>query len=169
MPPIVIAQHLLDGFSASLALQLDNVGRLVVREGFHGAPLTRGVAYIAPSGVHTRVIRARGSLALALEPGRPGDRHCPAIDVLFRSAAEVAGARSIGLIMTGMGSDGADGLLTLRRAGAVTLAQDEASSAVFGMAARAIERGAASLVASPTELAAVLAEAAQSRHRARTG
>ena len=159
-PPIVIAQHLLAGFSESLAAQLDLLGPVRVREAYHGAPLTPGVALIAPTGFHTRVTTGRGGLVIALSPGGPDDRHLPGIDVLFHSVAPM-GPRCMGLLLTGMGSDGAEGLLAMRQAGAVTLVQDEASSTVFGMAARAIEIGAAAHVGPPTMLATAISRLAR--------
>jgi len=164
MPPIVLAQHMLDGFSASFAEQLDRVGAIRVFEAVDGAPLERGVALVAPAGSQTRITAGAG-LSLALEVVSPSaqDIHRPSIDVLFHSAAAAVGARALGVILTGMGRDGAEGLLAMRLAGAMTFAQDEASSAVFGMPARAIEIGAVQHVADLPDLAAALVDATRVR------
>jgi two-component system, chemotaxis family, protein-glutamate methylesterase/glutaminase len=142
MPPILIAQHMPAGFTRSFARRLDALCQIEVREGEDGEPLRRGRAYLAPGGVHLQLSGSGGRLEakLSLEP--PVNRHRPSVDMLFRSAAQVAGARCIGVMLSGMGADGADAMLELRRRGACNLAQDEASCVVYGMPKQAVAAGA---------------------------
>jgi two-component system, chemotaxis family, protein-glutamate methylesterase/glutaminase len=146
MPPILIAQHMLPGFTGPFAKRLDSLCALDVQEARDGQRTQAGCAYIAPAGTHL-VVHAQGSgyrLALTDEP--PVNRHRPSIDTLFRSLAAAAGRNATGLLLTGMGADGARGLLALREQGAWTMAQDEATSLVFGMPRQAIALGAAQQV-----------------------
>jgi two-component system, chemotaxis family, protein-glutamate methylesterase/glutaminase len=142
-PPVVIVQHMPAGFTRALAARLDSVSPLAVREAAGGEALVPGVALLAPGDRHLRVRRGQGGLVAQLGDGVPVSRHCPSVDVLFHSVAEAAGPRATGVLLTGMGDDGAEGLLAMHRAGAWTIAQDEATSVVFGMPAEAIRRGAA--------------------------
>jgi two-component system chemotaxis response regulator CheB len=143
MPPILIAQHMLPGFTGAFARRLDDVCEISVKEAEDGEEALAGVAYVAPGGRHLLLARRRAGYVLRLSDDPPLNRHRPSVDALFRSMAETAGARAIAVILTGMGSDGAQALLELRNAGARTLAQDEASSVVFGMPRQAIALGAA--------------------------
>lgn len=143
MPPILIAQHMLPGFTGAFARRLDAVCEMSVREAEDGEQALAGVAYVAPGGRHLLLARQRAAYVLRVTDDPPLNRHRPSVDVLFRSMAETAGARAVAVILTGMGSDGAQAMLDLRRAGAKTLAQDEASSVVFGMPRQAIALGAA--------------------------
>jgi two-component system chemotaxis response regulator CheB len=143
MPPILIAQHMLPGFTGAFARRLDDVCEMSVKEAEDGEEALAGVAYVAPGGRHLLLARRRAGYVLRLSDDPPLNRHRPSVDALFRSMAETAGARAIAVILTGMGSDGAQALLELRNAGARTLAQDEASSVVFGMPRQAIALGAA--------------------------
>jgi len=146
MPPIVIAQHMLPGFTGPFAKRLDSLCALSVHEARDGQRAEAGCAYIAPAGSHL-VVRAQGNgYALALNDEPPVNRHRPSIDTLFHSLAAVAGQHATGLLLTGMGADGARGLLALREQGAWTMAQDEATSLVFGMPRQAIALGAAQQV-----------------------
>jgi two-component system chemotaxis response regulator CheB len=143
-PPILVTQHMPAGFTASFARRLDSLCRIKVLEAEHGQPVMRGHAYIAPGGEHhMSVAKRNGRYVIELHAGPPVNRHRPAVDVLFQSALSAAGARAIGILLTGMGQDGARGLLALREAGARTLAQDEATCVVFGMPRAAIALGAA--------------------------
>jgi two-component system chemotaxis response regulator CheB len=142
--PIVIVQHLSRGFETQLVGWLGALatGRVVVAT--HGAALTNGSVFIAPSCAHLRIDR---DFRIALDTSPPSNGHRPAVDVLFESVAHAVGVSSAGVLLTGMGNDGARGLLALRKAGAYTLAQDKDSSAVYGMPKAAFDLGAAMEVA----------------------
>jgi two-component system, chemotaxis family, protein-glutamate methylesterase/glutaminase len=141
-PGMVIVQHMPEKFTASLATRLDGLCAMQVREARHGDRVLPGVALIAPGGRHTRMVRSGAQYHVEVFDGPVVNHHRPSVDVLFRSVATAAGANAIGLIMTGMGDDGARGLREMRNAGAWTLAQDEASCVVFGMPKEAIKLGA---------------------------
>ena len=139
---MVIAQHIPGRFTAQLARRLNSQSHFVVRPAEHGAKLEAGVAYLAPGDEHLQLIRADGRLYCHV------DRNCvapytPSVDRLMESTSRTAGASAVGLLLTGMGTDGASGLASLQRAGALTLVQDEASSAVWGMPGAAVATGAA--------------------------
>lgn len=142
VPGIVVVQHLPAAFTAQFAQQLDQACELDVREAADGDEVRPGLALIAPGGRHARLRRRGDRLLVALEDGPLVCRHRPSVDVLFDSAAASCGADALGVLLTGMGADGASGMVALRRAGAATLAQDEASCVVFGMPREAIHRGA---------------------------
>jgi two-component system chemotaxis response regulator CheB len=142
-PGIVIVQHMPEIFTAAFAKRLNGLCKIEVKEAAHGDRIIEGRALIAPGNRHTLVVRSGAHYAVEVVDGPLVSRHRPSVDVLFRSVAKTAGPNAIGLIMTGMGDDGAEGLLEMKRAGALTLAQDEATSVVFGMPKAAIERGAA--------------------------
>jgi two-component system chemotaxis response regulator CheB len=145
-PGIVVVQHMPGGFTAALAERLDRdtMIPLEVTEARHGEPVRRGRALIMPGGAHHGVVRRVGpSYRVELVVGPPVSRFRPSVDVLFRSTAQAAGDRAVGVILTGMLDDGAQGLLEMREAGCWTIAQDRATSTVFGMNAEAIRRGAA--------------------------
>ncbi len=142
-PPTVITQHMPANFTSSFAARLDRICAPRVAEAFDGAELTIGQVWLAPGGLaHLAVRRREGRLFCRLLESEPVSGHRPSADVLFRSAAEAAGDRALGVILTGMGRDGAEGLLALRQAGGVTLGQDEATSVVYGMPRAAREIGA---------------------------
>lgn len=141
-PAVMIAQHMPAGFTRSFAQRLDGLCRITVKEAEHGERVLPGYAYIAPGGFHLSLARSGANYVAHLDQEPPVNRHRPSIDVLFDSAAKHAGKNAIGIILTGMGKDGAEGLLRMRRAGAHTLAQDEASCVVFGMPREAIALGA---------------------------
>jgi len=143
-PAILVTQHMPAGFTRSFAQRLDALCAVTVREASHGERVLPGHVYLAPGGeTHMKLGRSGANYIIELEASEPVNRHRPSVDVLFRSAAEAAGANAIGVILTGMGKDGAAGLLAMRQAGAHTLAQDEASCVVFGMPREAIAVGAA--------------------------
>lgn len=141
-PAVLIAQHMPAGFTRSFAQRLDGLCRINVKEAEHGERVLPGYAYIAPGGFHLSLGRSGANYVAHLDQEPPVNRHRPSIDVLFDSAAKYAGKNAIGIILTGMGKDGAEGLLRMKRAGAHTLAQDEASCVVFGMPREAIALGA---------------------------
>jgi len=145
-PGIAIVQHMPERFTAMYASRLDGICAMNVREAKTGDRIERGVALIAPGGKHMQVRKQGGQYYAEVISGPPVNRHCPAVDVLFKTMADCAGADALGIIMTGMGDDGARGLLAMHQAGARTLAQDEASCVVFGMPKEAIKLGAADSV-----------------------
>ena len=142
-PAVLIAQHMPPGFTKSFAQRLNGLCRITVKEAEHGERVLPGHAYIAPGHAHLLLARSGANYIAHLSEEPPVNRHRPSVDVLFRSAARHAGKNAIGVILTGMGRDGAAGLLEMRQAGAYTLAQDEASCIVFGMPREAIALGAA--------------------------
>jgi two-component system chemotaxis response regulator CheB len=160
IPGIVIVQHMPAGFTTAFAQRLDRECPIAVREAADGDRLEHGLALLAPGGQHMR-LRARGSnLHVEVVGGPLVSRHRPSVDVLFHSVAEVAGASAVGVILTGMGDDGADGMLAMRRRGAVTFAQDEESCVVYGMPLRAQERGGVLRVLPLSAVASHIVEAA---------
>lgn len=142
-PGIVIAQHIPASFSGPFAERMNRCSALEVREACDGDQILTGHVYIAPGGLHLRVVRDGARYRCRLSDDTPVNRHKPSVDVMFRSVAQSAGQNAVGVILTGMGRDGAQGLLEMRRAGAHTIAQDEASSIVWGMPRAAFECGAA--------------------------
>jgi two-component system, chemotaxis family, protein-glutamate methylesterase/glutaminase len=140
-PGVVIVQHMPEKFTASFAQRLDGLCRVTVKEAADGDSVLRGQALIAPGNRHLLLKRSGARYFVEVRDGPLVCRHRPAVDVLFRSAARYAGRNAVGVIMTGMGDDGARGMLELKQAGAHTLAQDEASCVVFGMPHEAIKLG----------------------------
>jgi len=151
-PAVLIAQHMPPGFTKSFAQRLNGLCRITVKEAEHGERVLPGHAYIAPGHAHLLLARSGANYIAHLSDEPPVNRHRPSVDVLFRSAAQHAGKNAVGVILTGMGRDGAAGLLDMRKAGAYTLAQDEASCIVFGMPREAIALGAADEIASLPEM-----------------
>ena len=142
-PGIVITQHIPAEFSGPFARRMDSLCALAVCEASDGQQILPGHAYIAPGGRHLLVQRSGARYVCCLNDGPPVNRHRPSVDVLFRSVAQSAGLNAVGVLLTGMGDDGAQGLKELLESGAPTLAQDEASSVVWGMPGRAWAIGAA--------------------------
>lgn len=151
-PAVLIAQHMPPGFTKSFAQRLNGLCRITVKEAEHGERVLPGHAYIAPGHAHLLLARSGANYIAHLSDEPPVNRHRPSVDVLFRSAAQHAGKNALGVILTGMGRDGAAGLLDMKKAGAYTLAQDEASCIVFGMPREAIALGAADEIASLQEM-----------------
>ncbi|WP_293761903.1 chemotaxis protein CheB [uncultured Aquitalea sp.] len=164
MPPILVAQHMPELFTKSFAARLDSLCQLTVKEAEDNEKLLPGTVYIAPGHSHL-LLKGLPSTgyAVSLNGGQPVNRHKPSVDVLFRSAANLAGRNCIGVILTGMGRDGAYGMLELKEAGAYNIAQDEASCVVFGMPKEAIALGAAHEVLPLTGIAPRLITLAQQR------
>jgi two-component system chemotaxis response regulator CheB len=152
-PGIVIVQHMPEKFTAAFARRLDGLCQVEVKEAEDGDSVLRGRVLIAPGNRHTLLHRSGARYYVTVKDGPLVSRHRPSVDVLFRSAAQSAGANATGIIMTGMGDDGAHGLHEMKTAGALTIAQDEATSVVFGMPREAIELGAADKIL-PLELLA---------------
>ena len=141
-PGIVIVQHMPAMFTAAFAARLDRLCEISVQEAKNGQRVLPGLALIAPGGKHMQLARSGAQYVVEVKDGPPVNRHCPSVDVLFRSVARCAGKNAMGVIMTGMGDDGARGLKEMRAAGAYTLAQDEASCVVYGMPKEAVKMGA---------------------------
>jgi two-component system, chemotaxis family, protein-glutamate methylesterase/glutaminase len=152
-PAILVAQHMPPGFTQTFARRLDSICRVHVKEAEHGERVLPGHCYIAPGHSHLLLARSGANYTVELNAGLPVNRHRPSVDALFRSAANCAGGNAVGVILTGMGKDGAAGLLEMRNRGAHTIAQDEASCVVFGMPREAIALGAAAEVAPLEEIA----------------
>jgi two-component system chemotaxis response regulator CheB len=142
-PGIVIVQHMPEKFTEAFARRLNSLCKVEVKEAADGDTVLRGRVLIAPGNKHTLLHRSGARYYVTVKDGPLVSRHRPSVDVLFRSAAQYAGSNAAGIIMTGMGDDGARGLLEMKTAGARTIAQDEATSVVFGMPREAIELGAA--------------------------
>ncbi|AVT74196.1 MULTISPECIES: chemotaxis response regulator protein-glutamate methylesterase [Rhodopseudomonas] len=151
-PGILIVQHMPQGFTAAFAKRLNAGCQINVKEAEDGDPVLPGWAYIAPGARHMLLVRSGLRYQIAIKDGPPVSRHRPSADVLFRSAAQYAGANALGIIMTGMGDDGARGLLEMRKLGAYTCAQDEESCVVFGMPKEAIACGAVEKVVSLNQI-----------------
>jgi two-component system chemotaxis response regulator CheB len=142
LPGIVIVQHIPPVFSRMFAERMNSSTALSVKEAEHGDLIEKGKVLIAPGDRHLRVRKVGGLLRAEVSPGEKVNGHCPSVDVLFDSVASVCGDRAVGVILTGMGSDGARGLLAMRNAGARTIGQDESSSVVYGMPKTAFDIGA---------------------------
>jgi len=140
-PGIVITQHMPEGFTKSFAARLDSLCKIRVKEAEHGDRILPGHAYLAPGHSHLLINRSGANYVCELSKAEPVNRHRPAVDVLYRSATNNAGKNAIGVILTGMGKDGAVGMKEMHDAGAYTFAQDEASCIVFGMPKEAIAHG----------------------------
>jgi two-component system chemotaxis response regulator CheB len=153
-PGIVIVQHMPEKFTEAFARRLDGLCEVEVKEAADGDTVLRGRVLIAPGDRHTLLQRSGARYYVSVKNGPLVSRHRPSVDVLFRSAARYAGANAVGIIMTGMGDDGSRGLLEMKQAGAFTIAQDEASSVVFGMPKEAIALGAADKIL-PLDLLAI--------------
>lgn len=167
-PGIVAVQHMPEGFTAAFARRMNGTCVITVKEAAQGDRIERGTALIAPGNRHLLVERVGRHYRTVIRDGPPVARHRPSVDVLFRSTAQAAGANALGIIMTGMGDDGANGLLEMRQAGASTIAQDEASCTVFGMPKEAIARGGAARVKGLNALAGEIARFQPGRQQAQT-
>ncbi len=155
-PPVVVVQHMPPGFTSSFAKRLDSLCRVRVSEARDGDRLLRGHALLAPGDLQTEIRRSGGETFVRVHPGERVNHHRPSVDVLFHSCARHLGRNAAGVILTGMGADGARGLLAMRQAGARTVAQDEATSIVFGMPREAIALGAVEEVVPISQAAATV-------------
>jgi two-component system, chemotaxis family, protein-glutamate methylesterase/glutaminase len=156
MPPILVAQHMRPGFTETFARRLDTLCRIHVKQAEDDEPVRGGVAYIAPGGKHLLLVRCGSGYQLRVTEDPPVNRHRPSVESLFRSVARAAGGQAIAVMLTGMGGDGADAMLEMRRKGAHTIAQDEASCVVFGMPRQAILAGGVREVLPLAEISARL-------------
>lgn len=155
---IVITQHIPEFISASFAARMDQISVLSVCQAENNQKILSGHVYIAPGGQHLSVVRDDKGYKCKLTDSEPVNRHKPSVDVLFRSVARVAGSKATGVILTGMGADGAVGLKEMQDAGASTIAQDEASCVIFGMPKEAIKLGAADMIKPLQEIAPLLSD-----------
>ena len=153
MPPILIAQHMPAGFTDTFARRLDTLCDIHVKQAEDGDAVQPGVAYIAPGGRHLMLMRRGSSYYTQVTDDAPVNRHRPSVDTLFRSIARTMGKQAIGVMLTGMGGDGADAMLEMSQGGAYTIAQDEASCVVFGMPRQAIAAGGVREIAALSEIA----------------
>lgn len=156
IPPMVIVQHMPPGFTKMYADRLNRLCAMEVREAVDGDDLYRGLALVAPADYQCRFVRIGDRYRVSCRPGEKVSGHRPSVDVLFQSMADVVKTRMVGIIMTGMGHDGADGLLAMRKAGAYTIGQDKESSVVYGMPMVANDIGAVQVQASCENIAGVL-------------
>lgn len=154
-PGIVVVQHMPEKFTALFAARLNSICAIEVKEAVHGDRVLPGRALIAPGGLHMRLTRSGAYYQVDVLDGPPVNRHKPSVDVLFKSVAQVAGKNALGIIMTGMGDDGARGLRDMHDAGAKTIGQDEATCVVYGMPKEALKLGA---VDQELDLAQIAAE-----------
>jgi two-component system chemotaxis response regulator CheB len=155
-PGIVIVQHMPELFTAAFAKRLNELCRIEVKEGVNGDRIQQGRAIIAPGNFHLSVKRRGHSHSIEISSGPLVSRHRPSVDVLFRSVATAIGPDAVGVILTGMGNDGAAGLLEMKRAGAHTIAQDEHTCVVFGMPKEAIAAGAVDCVAPLSQIPKII-------------
>ena len=162
-PPMLVVQHMPEGFTAAFAKRLNASAVVEVKEATSGDEVVPGRVLIAPGNLHMLLRRRAGRSFVQTISGELVSRHRPSVDVLFRSVALAAGANAVGVILTGMGDDGALGLEEMREAGAHTIAQDEATSVIFGMPKEAIARGAAQHVLPLPEISNMILRLAQRR------
>jgi two-component system chemotaxis response regulator CheB len=152
-PAVVITQHMPAGFTKSYAKRLDGLCRIRVKEATDGERVLPGHAYIAPGGLHLSVERSGANYIARVRDGEPVNRHKPSVEVLFQSAARVVGPNAVGIMLTGMGADGAKAMREMRDAGSYNVCQDEATCVVFGMPREAIAHGAANEVLALPQIA----------------
>ncbi len=155
-PGVLITQHMPPGFTTTFAARLNGLCKLAVREATQGERILPGHAYIAPGGYQFRIDRSGANYVAVVEDCEPVNRHKPSVEVLFRSAAKVVGKNAFGVMLTGMGNDGAKAMREMKDAGSYNYVQDEASCIVFGMPREAIAHGAADEILPPAEIAEAL-------------
>ena len=152
-PAVMITQHMPPGFTRSYATRLNGLCRIRVKEAEDGERVLPGHAYVAPGGLHLSVERSGANYIARVRDGEPVNRHKPSVEVLFESAARVVGPNALGIMLTGMGADGARAMRAMKDAGSYNVCQDEASCVVFGMPREAIAQGAAHEVLPLTQIA----------------
>ncbi|KAF7598906.1 MAG: chemotaxis protein CheB [Candidatus Dactylopiibacterium carminicum] len=162
MPGILIVQHMPEMFTGSFARRLDTLCAIHVKEAVNGERVQPGTAYIAPGHSHLQVRRVSGGFQCDLSRSEPVNRHRPSVDVLFHSAAVQVGRQGVGVMLTGMGKDGAQGMLAMRQAGCHNICQDQESSVVWGMPREATINGAAHEVAALRDIPARVMHALRS-------
>jgi len=164
-PGIVISQHIPEAFSGPFARRMNSISAMTVYEAQDGQQILPGHVYIAPGSHHLLVVRDGARFVCKFSDGPAVNRHRPSVDVMFRSVAQNVGPNAIGVILTGMGTDGAEGLKEMKEAGAITIAQDEKSSVVWGMPGEAVKRGAAEQVLALDKVAARVMELVHAKER----
>ena len=157
-PPILITQHMPERFTKTWADRMNSLCRISVKEAEDGDSVLPGHALVAPGNYHMTLVRSGARYSVRINQDEPVNRHRPSVDVMFESVAQYAGGNAVGVILTGMGGDGAKGLLAMKQAGASTIAQDEASCVVFGMPKEAIKLGGVDQVVPLTEIAGAVLE-----------
>lgn len=162
---IVVSQHMPRGFTASLAERLDKMSQIRIKEAEHGDQVEKGIAYICPGGYHMHLGRQGSSVSISLREGRITDKYIPSVDQMMRSVAGLFGPKTLGVILTGMGNDGKDGMLEIKSRGGYTIAESEESAVVFGMPAEAIKNGAVEVVVPISEMPAEVIRMVSSRHQ----
>jgi two-component system chemotaxis response regulator CheB len=155
-PPVLITQHMPERFTKTWADRMNTLCCISVKEAEDGDSVLPGHALVAPGSYHMTLVRSGARYSVRINQDPPVNRHRPSVDVLFDSVAQYAGANTIGVILTGMGGDGAKGMLSMKRAGAYTIAQDEASCVVFGMPKEAIKLGGVDKVLPLSEIPAAI-------------
>ncbi len=155
-PPILVTQHMPERFTKTWADRMNSLSRIAVKEAQDGDSVLPGHALVAPGGYHMELVRSGARYSVRINQNPPVNRHRPSVDVLFSSVAKYAGANAVGVILTGMGNDGAKELLTMKQAGAFTIAQDETSCVVFGMPKEAIKLGGADTILPLTDIASAI-------------
>ena len=155
-PPILITQHMPERFTKTWAERLNSLSRISVKEAEEGDSVLPGHALVAPGNYHMTLVRSGARYSVRISQDEPVNRHRPSVDVMFDSVAQYAGANTVGVILTGMGGDGAKGMLRMKQAGAYTIAQDEASCVVFGMPKEAIKLGGVEKVLPLAEIPAAM-------------
>lgn len=153
MPPILVVQHMPEKFTRSFAGRLNSISKLTVKEAEHNEEIRPNTVYIAPGNYHMEIMKRGSGYAINIFEGELVSRHRPSVDVLFNSISRFVGKKAIGVIMTGMGRDGATGMKSMLNSGAYTIAQDEATSVVFGMPQKAIQEGAVKVVLPLSDIA----------------
>lgn len=153
MPPVLVVQHMPAGFTQMFADRMNVLCQMGVKEAEHGDKVLPGRVLIAPGGNHLRIVKTGGMFTVSVQPGELVNGHCPSVEPLFDSMAKIMGAKGVGVMLTGMGADGADAMVRMRQVGARTLAQDEETSVVFGMPREAYRRGGAEKLVPLTDIA----------------
>jgi two-component system chemotaxis response regulator CheB len=161
---ILISQHMPKGFTGPLAERLDKLSQLKIKEAEEGDQITKGTVYVCPGGVHLGVVQKKQMLVISLKEGKLTDKYTPSVDYMMASAAEHYGANSMGVILTGMGNDGKNGMLEIKTKGGYTIAEAESSAVVFGMPAEAIKNGAIETVLPISEIPSAIIRVVNNPH-----
>ena len=161
---VIISQHMPKGFTGPLAERLDKLSQLKIKEAEEGDQISKGTVYVCPGGVHLGISQKKQKLVIALKEGRLTDKYTPSVDYMMTSAAEHYGASSMGVILTGMGNDGRNGMLEIKTKGGYTIAEAESSAVVFGMPAEAIKNGAVETVLPISEIPSAIIRVVNNPH-----
>ncbi len=161
---ILISQHMPKGFTGPLAERLDKLSPVKIKEAEEGDQISKGTVYVCPGGVHLGISRKKQKLVIALKEGKLTDKYTPSVDYMMTSAAEHYGSSSMGVILTGMGNDGRNGMLEIKTKGGYTIAEAESSAVVFGMPAEAIKNGAVETVLPISEIPSAIIKMVNNPH-----